>query len=64
MLKTKEVNPRSVATLCTPLCLFILGFCYTIGDVGGQQLGNRLWVAGTTQLAQAQAVNLEEDTPS
>lgn len=41
--------------MCTLLCLFefvfILGICFTIVDVGGQQVENSLWVAGTIRLA-------------
>lgn len=35
------------------------GRCFTIVDVGGQQLENRWWVAGTDQLASSWSINLD-----
>lgn len=35
------------------------GLCFTIVDVGGQQVENSLWVAGTIQHAKVHCVNLD-----
>lgn len=46
---------HSVVSVC--VCVYP-GLCFTIVDVGGQQVENSLWVAGTIQLAEACSLNL------